>query len=62
MTNKKYLKLQRVGPSYRSGPAFCPTINATGSQEILVPSGVKKAISVQVHIIGVSIYSTKVLN
>ncbi|XP_057324219.1 plexin-A4 [Microplitis mediator] len=51
--------VSRVGPSYRSGPAFCPTINATGSQEILVPSGVKKAISVQVHIIGQFIIQTR---
>jgi len=46
--------LQRMGPSYRSGPGFCPTINATESQEILVSSGIKKAIRVKVHIIGVS--------
>lgn len=45
---------QRTGPSYRSGPAFCPTLNATDSQEILVSSGVKKVIRVKVHIIGVS--------
>jgi len=45
--------LQRMGPSYRSGPGFCPTINATESQEILVSSGIKKAIRVKVHIIGV---------
>lgn len=44
---------QRMGPSYRSGPGFCPTINATESQEILVSSGIKKAIRVKVHIIGV---------
>lgn len=43
-----------MGPSYRSGPGFCPTINATESQEILVSSGIKKAIRVKVHIIGVS--------
>ena len=43
-----------MGPSYRSGPAFCPTINATDSKEILVSSGIKKAIRVKVHIIGVS--------
>lgn len=42
-----------MGPSYRSGPGFCPTINATESQEILVSSGIKKAIRVKVHIIGV---------
>lgn len=43
-----------MGPSYRSGPGFCPTINATESQEILVAAGIKKAIRVKVHIIGVS--------
>lgn len=43
-----------MGPSYRSGPAFCPTINATESKEILVASGMKKPIRVKVHIIGVS--------
>lgn len=42
-----------MGPSYRSGPGFCPTINATESQEILVAAGIKKAIRVKVHIIGV---------
>lgn len=49
-----------MGPSYRSGPAFCPTINATTSKEILVASGMKEKIKVKVHIIGVSftIYNT----
>jgi plexin A len=49
--------LQRIGPSYRSGPGFCPTINATagGLPEILVSSGMKKSIRVKVHIIGVSL-------
>lgn len=43
-----------MGPSYRSGPMFCPTINTTAgsSPEILVASGVKKSIRVKVHIIG----------
>ncbi|KAF6215982.1 hypothetical protein GE061_000319 [Apolygus lucorum] len=38
--------VSRIGPSYRSGPGFCPTINATtgGSTEILVASGVKKSL------------------
>lgn len=49
-----FLTSQRTGPSYRSGPAFCPTLNATDSEEILVSSGVKKVIRVKVHIIGVS--------
>ncbi|XP_043221511.1 plexin-A2-like isoform X2 [Amphibalanus amphitrite] len=43
--------LKRVGPSIRSGPSFCPKINATtdGDTEILVPSGSKKAIKVKVE-------------
>lgn len=50
-----------MGPSYRSGPAFCPTINATvgNSAEILVASGIKKAIRVKVHIIGQFIVQTR---
>nr|XP_034833100.1 uncharacterized protein LOC117989797 [Maniola hyperantus] len=46
--------VSRIGPSYRSGPGFCPTINSTsdGTNEILVPSGVRKAIKVKVRIIG----------
>ncbi|XP_033218924.1 plexin-A4 [Belonocnema kinseyi] len=51
--------VSRMGPSYRSGPAFCPTINATDSQEILVSSGIKKAIRVKVHIIGQFIIQTR---
>ncbi|XP_066584060.1 plexin-A4 [Prorops nasuta] len=51
--------VSRMGPSYRSGPGFCPTINATDSQEILVPSGTKKAIRVKVHIIGQFIVQTR---
>lgn len=33
--------ISRSGPSYRSGPTFCPTINSTGGDntEILVSSG-----------------------
>ena len=47
---------QRLGPSIRSGPSFCPKINATteGDTEILVPSGSKKAIKVKVENIVVS--------
>lgn len=50
-----------MGPSYRSGPAFCPTINATvgNSPEILVASGIKRAIRVKVHIIGQFIVQTR---
>ncbi|XP_026682438.1 plexin A3-like [Diaphorina citri] len=53
--------VSRVGPSFRSGPAFCPTIRGTdiGSQEILVPSGVKKAVKVKVHIVGQFIVQTR---
>ncbi|XP_049953527.1 plexin-A4 isoform X2 [Schistocerca serialis cubense] len=53
--------VSRIGPSYRSGPGFCPTINATagGSTEILVSSGIKKSIRVKVHIIGQFIVQTR---
>ncbi|XP_014213127.1 plexin-A4 [Copidosoma floridanum] len=51
--------VSRMGPSYRSGPAFCPTINATDSKEILVSSGINKRISVKVHIIGQFIVQTR---
>ncbi|XP_076657981.1 plexin A [Halictus rubicundus] len=51
--------VNRMGPSYRSGPAFCPTMNASDTQEILVSSGVKQAIRVKVHIIGQFIVQTR---
>lgn len=53
--------INRVGPSYRSGPGFCPTINATvgNSPEILVASGIKRPIRVKVHIIGQFIVQTR---
>lgn len=53
--------VSRIGPSYRSGPGFCPTINATagGSDEILVPCGERKSIRVKVHIIGQFIVQTR---
>lgn len=53
--------VSRNGPSYRSGPTFCPTINSTGneSNEILVSSGSKKGIKVKVHIIGQFIVQTR---
>lgn len=52
--------VNRIGPSYRSGPSFCPTINATGDgSEILVASGAKKSIKVKVHIIGQFIVQTR---
>lgn len=55
--------VNRGGPSYRSGPTFCPTINATsdGSTEILVPAGTKKSIRVKIHIIGQFIVQTRFL-
>ncbi|XP_043256480.1 plexin-A4 [Colletes gigas] len=51
--------VSRTGPSYRSGPAFCPTLNATESAEILVSSGIKQSIRVKVHIIGQFIVQTR---
>ncbi|XP_063219970.1 plexin-A1 [Bacillus rossius redtenbacheri] len=53
--------VSRMGPSYRSGPTFCPTLNATtgGSTEILVSSGIRKSIRVRVHIIGQFIVQTR---
>jgi plexin A len=41
--------VNRMGPSYRSGPAFCPAINVTDlGTEILVPAGVKRSVKVRV--------------
>lgn len=52
--------VSRIGPSYRSGPGFCPTINATGDgSEILVAAGTSKSIKVKVHIIGQFIVQTR---
>ncbi|XP_063706809.1 plexin-A4 isoform X3 [Culicoides brevitarsis] len=52
--------VNRIGPSYRSGPTFCPTINATGdASEILVAASSKKSIRVKVHIIGQFIVQTR---
>uniref|UniRef100_W4VRI5 Putative plexins functional semaphorin receptor n=1 Tax=Corethrella appendiculata TaxID=1370023 RepID=W4VRI5_9DIPT len=51
--------VSRIGPSYRSGPGFCPTINATDGSEILVAAGSKKSIKVKVHIIGQFIVQTR---
>lgn len=52
--------VNRMGPSYRSGPAFCPAINVTDlGTEILVPAGVKKSVKVRVHVIGHSIVQTR---
>ena len=43
--------VNRIGPSIRSGPGFCPRINATASvsTEILVSHGIKKSIRVKVR-------------
>lgn len=52
--------ISRIGPSYRSGPTFCPTINVTSDgPEILVPAGSKKQVKVKVHIIGQFIVQTR---
>ena len=50
---------QRIGPSIRNGPGFCPKINTTahGTTEILVPSGTKRNIKVKVENIAVSVGS-----
>jgi plexin A len=50
-----------VGPSIRSGPGFCPRINATagGTTEVLVPSGISKRIQVKVDNIPQFIVSTR---
>jgi plexin A len=52
--------LQRIGPSIRSGPGFCPRINATASvsTEILVSHGIKKSIKVKVENIAQFIVQT----
>lgn len=51
---------QRIGPSIRSGPGFCPRINATAtaSTEILVSHGIKKSIRVKVENIAQFIVQT----
>ena len=53
--------VKRVGPSIRSGPNFCPKVNATagGSSEILVPSGINKSIKVKVDNIATFIIQTR---
>lgn len=49
------LFFQRVGPSIRSGPSFCPRITFVESKEILVSSGTDKSIKVKVDNIAVSL-------
>ncbi|XP_063875423.1 plexin-A1-like isoform X1 [Scylla paramamosain] len=51
--------INRVGPSIRSGPAFCPRINFVESQEILVSSGTDKSIKVKVDNIAQFITQTR---
>ncbi|XP_065576884.1 plexin-A4-like isoform X2 [Artemia franciscana] len=52
--------INRIGPSIRSGPSFCPRINGTaGSTEILVSSGTKKKINVKVDNIAQFIVHTR---
>lgn len=53
--------ISSVGPSIRSGPGFCPRINATSSSstEILVPSGSVKRLQVKVDNIPQFIVSTR---
>ena len=55
--------VNRIGPSIRSGPAFCPRVNATprGSPEILVSSGLQKSIRVKVDHIAQFIIQTRFL-
>jgi len=52
--------VNRIGPSIRSGPGFCPRINATASvsTEILVSHGIKKSIRVKVENIAQFIVQT----
>ena len=53
--------INRIGPSIRSGPAFCPRVNTTlgGSPEILVSSGLQKSIQVKVDHIAQFIIQTR---
>ena len=56
--------INRIGPSIRSGPAFCPRVNATpgGSPEILVSSGLQRSIRVKVDHIAQFIIQTRYLS
>ena len=46
--------IYRIGQSLRSGPEFCPRVNATshGSPEILVSAGLPKSVRVKVFFAG----------
>ncbi|XP_015793671.1 plexin-A2 [Tetranychus urticae] len=53
--------LRSIGPSIRSGPGFCPRVNATSaiSSEVLAPSGSSQRIQVKVENIPQFIVSTR---
>ncbi|ROT77169.1 Plexin-A4 [Penaeus vannamei] len=51
--------VNRIGPSIRSGPSFCPRITFLESQEILVSSGSQKSIKVKVDNIAQFIVQTR---
>ena len=53
--------INRIGPSIRSGPAFCPRVTATpgGAAEILVSSGLQRSIRVKVDHIAQFIIQTR---
>jgi len=53
--------IKRIGPSLRSGPEFCPRVNATahGSPEILVSAGLPKSVRVKVDNIAQFIVQTR---
>ncbi|CAL4110360.1 unnamed protein product [Meganyctiphanes norvegica] len=51
--------VNRVGPSIRSGPSFCPRITFVESQEILVSSDTNKSIKVKVDNIAQFITQTR---
>ena len=54
--------VKRIGTSLRSGPEFCPRVNATanGSPEILVSAGLPKSVRVKVRYFSISIYYIEV--
>ena len=50
--------IYRIGQSLRSGPEFCPRVNATshGSPEILVSAGLPKSVRVKVFFSGLPLF------
>ncbi|CAG0885210.1 unnamed protein product [Cyprideis torosa] len=50
---------ERIGPSIRSGPNFCPRIKATSSRKHLVPAGSTRGIRVSVDNIAQFIVQTR---